>query len=416
MRVAVVENAIGYGGSTVCAGQILDACLRAGIEPILLISYDGRGVGKNLPADSVWQLERYRLFRWGRRLRRLGQGVGRRLPGVVQSVFFAVAWYLCEWPCALQLAARLRRNRVDIVHANNDLLNNRIAIAAGYLAGAVVISHQRGWQWPGRFSRSLAKKVRCFVAISQCVARDLARVVPDPSRIRQVYDGVDCAAIGVGLAQTAPSSRFGILPDRIVIGMPAMLVEWKGQDVFLRAFARLVGKRRDVHALLIGDAPHGDGAIRASLKRLVGELGIADRVEFGPFCKEPAEWLASMDIVVHASTRPEPLGLTVLEAMAAGKPVVAADAGGVRETVVPGRTGLVFPPGDADALADCLDRLVASPSLRATLGCSARQHVNTHYSLRLSQEGIVELYRSVVKDNRAEVCRKVICPSRPCYS
>jgi glycosyltransferase involved in cell wall biosynthesis len=202
----------------------------------------------------------------------------------------------------------------------------------------------------------------------------------------------------------------------MVIGMPAMLIQWKGQDLFLRAFARAARGKDDIYALVVGDAPDGDGAYRDSLERLAGDLGVADRVVFASFCEEPARWLACMDVVVHASLEPEPLGLTVLEAMAAGKPVVAAGAGGVRETVLPGRTGLLYPIGDEAALADRLQRLIENPSLRAALGRRGADHVQTSFDLFVSRKKIVDLYHLNSVGARVTFDRKMPCRSEPCFS
>jgi glycosyltransferase involved in cell wall biosynthesis len=415
-RVLIVENAIGFGGSTVCAGRIIDACLQGGFEPVLLISYDGRGLEEKLPPEAVWRLDRCRMFRWGRSLRRWLAKQGQSVPRVVHSAAFSAVWYLLEWPCAILLARRIRRASIDVVHANNDLLNNRIAIVAGHLARATVISHQRGWQWRGQFGRRLSGWVSRFVAISRAVAEDLAQTVPDAAKTVQIYDGVDCHAISQGLAQAKGSDRFGVPADKLVIGMPAMLVSWKGQDLFLCAFARLAGKTKDVYAVVVGDSPDGDQAYRESLKRLAFRLGIADRVVFAPFCKEPGAALSAMDVVVHASLRPEPLGLAVLEAMAAGKAVVAANSGGVQETVVADQTGLLYPAGDDEALADCLRRLVEDPTLRANLGHQASKRARATFDLRFSQRKIVDLYHHELAAAPVRFRRRSSCPSEPCYS
>ena len=337
MRVLVVENATGFGGSTVCAGRILAACSRTGYEPFLLISYDPRGIERSIRPGACWRLDAFRLYRWGRNFRTWYQ---RALPGPLQAAMFLLVFFLFELPCAFQLARRIRKMSIELVHANNDLLNNRIAIVAGRLAGARVISHQRGWQWSNGFCRLLARSVDLFIAISKAVADDLTRALPSASKIVQIYDVVDCQAIESEINTGEPQrKRPGIPTESRVLGMPGMFVPGKGQDLFLQAAAPILRGRADTYALVVGEAPDGATEPRKHLERLAAKLEISDRVVFAGFCFSPASLLSCMDVVVHASVQPEPLGLTVLEAMAAGKPGIAAGAGGIRETVIHEKTG-----------------------------------------------------------------------------
>ena len=116
----------------------------------------------------------------------------------------------------------------------------------------------------------------------------------------------------------------------------------------------------------------GEDEYEGELRRLVDELGIAARVEFRGFCEDVGEELAGADVLVHASIIPEPFGQVVVEGMAAGLPVVAAAAGGPAEVLVDGETGLLYPPGDVEALAARLRRLATDGALRRQLGSRAR--------------------------------------------
>jgi len=114
---------------------------------------------------------------------------------------------------------------------------------------------------------------------------------------------------------------------------------------------------------------------REELEQLAAGLGLGDRVGFVPFQHDVAPVYRSLDVVVHASTLPEPFGLSVVEAMACGRAVVASDAGGVREIVEPGCTGLLHQPGDACDLASRLRELASDERLRARLGAAAASAV-----------------------------------------
>ncbi len=139
----------------------------------------------------------------------------------------------------------------------------------------------------------------------------------------------------------------------------------------------------------------GEEAYEERLHALAGELGVADRVEFRGFRDDVRAELAELDVLVHASTTPEPFGQVVLEGMAAGLPVVAAAAGGRAEIVTDGVDGLLVAPGDAAALAAALTRLAADPQLRERLGAAGRR-TSLRYAPPVVAAGVREVYARLV--------------------
>lgn len=159
--------------------------------------------------------------------------------------------------------------------------------------------------------------------------------------------------------------------DAFVVGIVARLQQWKGQDVFLRAAARLAVDDPRYRFAVVGGALLGwEGSYPQDLERLATELGIAERTVFAGHQADAVAWTDALDVAVNAS-RGEPFGLSVVEAMALGKPVVATNEGGPAEIIADGVTGLLFPGGDHDALARAVSRLASDPSLAVALGAAA---------------------------------------------
>ncbi len=125
---------------------------------------------------------------------------------------------------------------------------------------------------------------------------------------------------------------------------------------------------------------HGSQFSEAELRALAVRCGVEGSVGFVGFQEAPAEAFRALNVVVHASTRPEPFGLTIVEAMACGKAVAAVAAGGAAELIQDGRDALALPPGDADALAAAIGHLVNDPALRARLGDEARRTVLARFT------------------------------------
>ena len=142
--------------------------------------------------------------------------------------------------------------------------------------------------------------------------------------------------------------------------MLARLSPWKGQDVFLRAFARAF-EGSPAEAFIVGGALFGETEYEQSLKTLAAELGIADRVHFVGHVQDPWACLVDADVLVHASTIPEPFGQVVVQGLWARCAVVASTPGGPAEVITDGVDGLLTPCGDVDALAVALERLRQRP-------------------------------------------------------
>ena len=158
--------------------------------------------------------------------------------------------------------------------------------------------------------------------------------------------------------------KHNVDPDRhFTFGMVGRLLLRKGQDVFLRAFAQAFSGGVE-RTRVVGAAMFGDDAYAASLAALARELGVDGRVDLPGFQADVPAELAEMDVLVHASVIPEPFAQVVVEWMAAGLPVVAADVGGPDEVVEHGRTGFLTPPGDVCALAEQLRELRDDPAAR----------------------------------------------------
>jgi glycosyltransferase involved in cell wall biosynthesis len=276
-----------------------------------------------------------------------------------------------------RLARRLRRWEPDVVHANS-LKAGVYGTAAARLAGIPAVWHIRD-----RISDEY------LPAPAVALVRQLARRIPD-AVIANSESTLTTLKLPAGRGTVIPSYLIPTpspLPDQppekgqpgstdrpLALGMVGRIARWKGQDVFLQAFARAFpdGPER---AVIVG-APlfgHDDIEYADGLKALTDELGIAHRVEFMGFTEDPAGVLEQMDIAVHASVVAEPFGQVVVEAMAAGLPIVAADGGGPAEIVTHEVDGLLYPAGDIGALASLLCRLAADVALRTRLAQAAQR-------------------------------------------
>lgn len=291
---------------------------------------------------------------------------------------------------SLRLARRLRALRPDLVHTNS----LKAAVYGGLaarLAGVPVLWHIRDRISPDYLPRPAVRLVRLL-------ARRIPRTVVANSAATLATLGTgiaDCRAIPDLVVVDAAPGRLPRSPSQdrpLVVGMVGRLSPWKGQDVFLRAFSAALGGTQ-ARALVVGGALFGEDAYEQSLHALVEELGLQRQVELTGHRDPVANELALLDVLVHASVIPEPFGQVVLEGMAAGLAVVAADAGGPAEVIHHEVDGLLVPPGDVAALARALERLAGDADLRDRLGRSARLEAK-HYTGEVIVPQVMAAYRS----------------------
>jgi glycosyltransferase involved in cell wall biosynthesis len=291
------------------------------------------------------------------------------------------------------LTRRLRSERPDVVHANS-LKSGVCGSIAARLAGVRFVWHVRDRISEDYLPRPAVALVRwqlrwltdAVIANSTATLATVGRV-PHPTVVPSTLPSAAAAAT----TQARPAD-----PDRaLTFAVLGRLAPWKGQDVAIRAFAEAFPDG-DERLVVIGAALFGEDDYERELRDLVAARGLGDRVVFAGFQRDVPAALAGVDALVHASVTAEPFGQVVLEGMAAGLPVIAADAGGPAEIIEEGTTGLLYPMGDAAALADRLRVVAADPALRARLGAAARPVVERYRPERVAGT-VTDLYRTVTQ-------------------
>ncbi len=167
-----------------------------------------------------------------------------------------------------------------------------------------------------------------------------------------------------------------------VIGLVGRINSWKGQQLLLRAFAILAPEFPTAKLVYLGSAPPNQEFFVDDLKANIQKLKLSDRVTIIPFRQDIWKFWDAIDIAVVPSTEPEPFGMVAIEAMLAGKPVVAANHGGLTEIVLNAETGFLFEPGNEQALASAIKTLLSEPYMRVKFGARGKERASTVFSLQ----------------------------------
>ncbi len=223
-----------------------------------------------------------------------------------------------------------------------------------------------------------------------------------PKMLSVIHRGIDFAVFDPGKPDPAAvrdlRRQWHAGEDSKIILLPGRLSRWKGQLVLIEALARLRknGKLKNIRAVFTGDAQGRDEYVR-EIETAIVRHDLDDVVVLtGHFAPMPLAYSAA-DIIVSASTDPEAFGRVPPEAAAMGKPVIATDHGGARETILPGISGLLTPPGDACALAAAIADLLERPkSELSRMGEAGRAHVRANFSVERMQQETLALYESLV--------------------
>jgi len=299
-----------------------------------------------------------------------------------------------EFPAALALARVIRRERADVLHLGNGVRANFDGILAGLLTGTPVICHVKGFEKYGARERWAARRTT-LICMTRAILDYCHTHGVHAADERIVYDAVDETWLTPRRDAASVRRELGIPLEAPCIGLAGNVQEWKGQHVVVEALA-LLADRPDVHCVIAGGVHRAGAQYAATLRDRIEALGLASRVHLTGFRSDIPDVMAAWDVVVHASVRPEPFGRVILEGMLLGKPVIASDAGGVRELITDGETGYLTPPGDAAALAARLRAVLADPNA-AAVGARARAQARERFSLQHHVDSMSAIYEAIAR-------------------
>jgi glycosyltransferase involved in cell wall biosynthesis len=290
----------------------------------------------------------------------------------------------------LAAAWRLARLKADLVHCHD-----AHALTAAWLAGAtrrarLVASRRLAHRLAGgRLGLARYRAAGRIVAVSEFVKRSVVASGIPPGHVEVVYDGVPAPPRASETERNAARRSWSDAPEEPLIGCVGYLLPEKGQETLIRAVPLCGGRAARSRVVLAGD-----GADRARLEQLARQLGVAQRVRFAGHVEDVEAVYRALDVFVFPSLA-EPLGSSLLAAMAHALPVVASGSGAVPEIVREGENGLLAPAGDPAAFAAAVSRLLEDPALARSLGEAARKTVEERFSDARMVEATLAVYAAL---------------------
>jgi glycosyltransferase involved in cell wall biosynthesis len=321
----------------------------------------------------------------------------------LRKLLVAGAWLYktlaVDLPLVIRLVRLLRSEQVSIAVLHNDLHYHTAGVVAARLARVPCIVRKAGGIGEGyRIKRVLTRWVDAVVAIS-AATRDDQLLIPT-RRVVLIHEGVDLTRFDAAADREEARAKLDLPCGKQVVGCAARLVEGKGQKELIQAAAKVVREYPDVVFYIAGShdpVDEGGSSVLVDLQNLARELGVSDQVIFGGWHNDMPAVLAAFDIFVHCPTTfIEGLGVANLEAMACGKPTIGSENGGLPDAIVDGVTGFIVPPGDIDALAQAILRLLRDPELARRLGRAARKRIEEKFEIGAIMRDYEQLFAEYV--------------------
>lgn len=296
-------------------------------------------------------------------------------------------------PRLLLKAFRLARSgRFDAFHLHSRRGADSMALLGAKLGGARILLSRRvdNWEPPflGQARFGLCDHVVC---ITHGVQEVLSRMGVAGRRMSVVHSAIDPTHFNQPASRAELEAAFGLSPSCFVLGIAAQLIWRKGHLLAFEALCRLRSDFPNLRLLVFGRGPE-----ESALKNAVESMGIGDAVVFAGFRDDLYRWMGRLDVLVHPAYT-EGLGIVLLQAAAAGVPVITTRVGGIPEATGNGATGLLVPVGDVDALTDGLRRLVSEPTLRAKFAAAGPVHVANGFTPTHLAAGNAAVYRQVLR-------------------
>jgi glycosyltransferase involved in cell wall biosynthesis len=394
--ILYVDEAVSFGGSIVVLGSLVEAIDKQKFRSVV-VGEMSRSILSYHIRDSARIYVIPRMFNYAHWIK------ATRIINRVRFMFLRkLIIYLLSGVRSLvntvyiaRLVNVILKEKVDIVHVNNGMSNLGPIIAA-ILLGRKCIVHFHGLGKPGFIQRLLLFKVHKYIAISQYLSEALVengfptdRMVVIPNPVQETHalsmNGLDM------------HRQYGLGSEDKVFGIVGRIVRWKGHIEFLKAAFLALDMVPDSKALIVGDFSDGNLGYQEQIINIVEESGFKDRVIMTGYLENLGSIYSIMDVCVHASIKPEPFGLVIIEAMANGVPVIASDLGAPKEIITDGANGYLINPESTEKLAEMIVSLLTDEELKKKIGNKGREHVQDNYQVNKYARSVEKIYSELLE-------------------
>ena len=328
----------------------------------------------------------------------------------IQTFFYFLAMIPFVFVSVWRLRQIVTRYKVDLIHTNSLVVIDGALTAQ--ISGVPHIWHARELLIPEtvfyflfgpRVALSVIKRLSDqIIAISFGVKQTFCHQ-NDCSKLIVVHDGIELETLQPTYAKASIRSQLGIPDDVLLVGEVGRVTAAKGYEDFVAAAAIVKKTIPNVTFIGIGGSSKLDIVYEQKILNLINSYNLQDSFKLIGYRDDVSAIMSALDLLVLPS-RLEPFGLVLLEAMAAGKPVIGTKVGGIPEIIEDGVTGLLVPPRSPDDLAQAIIRILQDPDLTHRMGATGRERVKARFSLERCVAEVQKIYEELVGEGQATVC------------
>lgn len=406
------------GGLPVVVDQLVNGLDRSRYEPIVLFdTHHQSEIRKKLRHSDIKTIDFKKCVAGQTSLsakplrnldisRRLEVHFGKKASNIYLSVKHLSKFLQKQAPRINSYVRAFRENRIDLVHTHSDLYSGKPEIMASKISGIPCMCHHHVFREYPYFDKFFSRFVDAFIYISSYVAEyHTSQGTRFKGRI--IHNGIDLNRFTQSYDTDSVREEFGIKSDQPLVGIIGRLDWWKGHEYFLEAIAKVAKQIPDLRGLIIGSREKNVISVLnrnrqyfKKLKLMVNSLGLSDKIIFTGSRNDVPRLIAALDVVVHASSTPEPFGLVIIEGMASGKPVVATAAGGVLDIIEDGVNGLLVPCRDVKAMARAIFQITFDPQRAKQMGLAARRRVTEKFTIQQQVMAVQKLYDDILANSK----------------
>lgn len=302
---------------------------------------------------------------------------------------------ILNYNLARHIAKLCKNKNIDIIHCHDSHAHSAAVISVSIFNTTTPIIVSRRVDFPvsvnlmsrWKYNHPSVKRILC---VSEMIKTINAPAIKDPSKLTVVYSGIDLSRYNIPIHPRKLITELHLSPSTRLVGNISALADHKDYPTFLRTAAAICKEYGDIHFIIAGIGPEEE-----KIKSIILEQNLGDKVHLLGFREDVVEVIQSLDVFLMTSIT-EGLGTIVLDAFAAGIPVVSTRAGGIPEMVVNGVTGLLADPGDVLALKNATLRILNDPALRKQLTDNALSRVQD-FSFQATAEKTLDVYRAIMQ-------------------
>lgn len=397
INILILDNTYTYGGAINSLKHLVHSLDRNTFNPILVSAQPEKYLTENFRDIASYHIklnlpwENKFLKTYLTRAPNSEKYTLRFFILLIREIYLITTLYSPE---ALKYIKIGKKHNTQLIHLNN--IFQAAGIIAAKVLGIPCIGHIRDFVPVSSSEKFYSKMVNHHVAISSAIKRNLLELEVGNSSISLVHDGIDFGEFNDDKRIDYLYDEFRIESDNLLFGIFGRVIDWKGIKEFILA-ANIVFKHLPkAIGFIVGDPSDGSIDYYNEMETLVNNLRLKDKLVFTGYRSDVAQLMKFMNLIVHASIRPEPFGMVIIEGMALRKPIVATRGGGPNDIVVNGETGYLVESGNTYEMAHAIIKLLGDKQLCLEMGFKGQRRAKKQFSSKVYAKKMENIYKMIL--------------------